>query len=138
MDHRDATLELCLDLGIAGGGESQLAEFLVLLAEGTTAQRCSDSGDKYQKLRLHGHLRAIANSRRGGLLQNIFANQCLPIASSAAVKGEEIGTFPLPALDDVTAASTYDEFFRRRVDTSAPFFTRILGGFHAQRRHVDG
>jgi hypothetical protein len=31
MDHRDAALELGLYLGIAGGGETQLAELLVLL-----------------------------------------------------------------------------------------------------------
>ena len=39
MDHRDAALELGLHLGIAGGGEAQLAELLVLLAEGTGAER---------------------------------------------------------------------------------------------------
>ena len=72
MDHRDAALELGLHLGIAGGGETQLAKLLVLLAKGTTGQRCGDSGHKYQTLRLHGHLqaRAIAHDRRIGLLQN--------------------------------------------------------------------
>src|SRR5262249_11398127 len=58
MDHRDAALELGLYLGIAGGGETQLAELLVLLSEGAAAQRCGDAGDKYQILRLHGNLRA--------------------------------------------------------------------------------
>src|SRR6516225_2490886 len=58
MDHRDAALELGLYLGIAGGGETQLAELLVLLSEGAAAQRCGDASDKYQILRLHGNLRA--------------------------------------------------------------------------------
>jgi hypothetical protein len=58
MDHRDAALELGLYLGIAGGGETQLAELLVLLSEGAAAQRCGDAGDKYQILRLRGYLRA--------------------------------------------------------------------------------
>ena len=86
MEHRDAALELRLHLGIAGGGEAQLAELLVLLAERTPAQRCSDPGDKYQTLRLHGHLRArtIAHDRRSGLLQNIdFAKLPLRARNSA-------------------------------------------------------
>src|SRR5262245_2145262 len=58
MDHRDAALELGLNLGIAGGGETQLAELLVLLSEGAAAQRCCDAGDKCHILRLHGYLRA--------------------------------------------------------------------------------
>src|SRR6516162_7840110 len=60
MDHRDAALELGLYLGIAGGGETQLAELLVLLSEGAAAQRCGDASDKYQILRLHGYLRVRA------------------------------------------------------------------------------
>jgi hypothetical protein len=43
MDHRDAALELGLYLGIAGGGETQLAELLVLLAERTAAERYNDA-----------------------------------------------------------------------------------------------
>jgi len=69
MDHRDAALELGLNLGIAGGGETQPAEFLVLLAEGAAAQRCGDASDKYQTLPLHGYLRARAIYRRSGLLK---------------------------------------------------------------------
>jgi hypothetical protein len=56
MDHRHAALEIGLHLGIAGGWESQLSQFLVLLAKGAVAQRCGDAGDKYQRLPLHGSL----------------------------------------------------------------------------------
>jgi hypothetical protein len=64
MNHRDATLELGLHLGIAGSGKTQLAELLVLLTEGTAAQRCSNPSDKYQTLGLHRHLRMRAHRSR--------------------------------------------------------------------------
>src|SRR5262249_55961189 len=95
MQHGDAALELGLHLGIAGGGETQLAELLVLLAEGTAAQRCGDPGDKYQTLRLHGYLRARAISHRppcSGLLRNVILRmRCRLMASGPAVQGQEFG-----------------------------------------------
>src|SRR5262249_29131697 len=102
MQHGDAALELGLHLGIAGGGETQLAELLVLLAEGTAAQRCGDPGDKYQTLRLHGYLRARAISHRppcSGLLRNVILRmRCRLMASGPAVKGQEFGIVHLGML----------------------------------------
>jgi hypothetical protein len=43
MDHRDAALELGLHLGIAGGGEAQLAELLILLGERAAGQQRDDA-----------------------------------------------------------------------------------------------
>ena len=86
MDHRDATLELGLHLGIAGGGETQLSELLVLLTEGTAAQRCSNPSDKYQTLGLHRHLRMRAHRSRPPqwLIKNTV---------STAVKGRNSAPF---------------------------------------------
>src|SRR3954454_1006883 len=64
MDHRNATFELGLHLGIAGGGETQLPKLLVLLSERTVAQCCGDAGDNYQTLRPHADLRERVRSSR--------------------------------------------------------------------------
>jgi hypothetical protein len=90
MDHRDATFELGLYLGIAGGGETQLAELLVLLSEGAAAERCGNAGDKYQVLQLNGCLQARGISHQPPLRiasKGDFANEMPAHGVSPAIQG---------------------------------------------------
>ena len=104
MDHRDAALELGLHFGIAGGGETQLAELLVLLwPKALQFNAAAIPATNIRRFGFMGPSRRVRSLRSPQWAKPDFV-RCPPMASIAAIKGQEFGTFRLGSFGDITAA----------------------------------